>query len=482
MTRILWRRRAARTPALVPLVLLIATAALAMAPVAYAATPAALPEAYWWRRAIPPSLAMEPLHALTGPVGVASAVEWAPIYDGPHASRVRQDVATARFVAESGEWRWGAELEQGSAIGVGGESEWNARLATPSATTGAFGVARAGLRGAFAASIASWGGHVGGAVSARVRAAPGVEGAVCWSRHIAGGSVFARWDDNGIAGVVDAAGTWMEERGRAAVSVRLPASTVATVRIETFGRTPQAPEASEWLERRLLWRAEGLSLEGRGRTGRWSADYASGHGREGLRVEREGAPYARADAPIHSRDLTVEWDPATVAIRLRAWAGTWSQGARGNIAMWPFDPLLGLVGTHRVAHAEASLTHRGFSVDRGGSADRFLDAGVALWRLSPKADYASWRATFFGIGREDESSGESDVQAITLIGLRAALQVRAGAARVRIEGIQWLPIRIEREEEARGGGGGSGGGVFGSGDSGGTSTGGSIVRVSITPI
>ena len=456
-------------------------ALLGVSPARGAAGPGALPEAYWWRRSLSLSLATDPLQALAVPEGIASAIEWAPIYDGPHASRVRQTLATMRVVAQAGAWRYGAEVEQGSALGAGGEAEWNARLAVPSATTGALGVERTGRRSAYAAAASFWDGHVGGAFSARVRAAPGVEGAVSWSRRTAGGSLFARWDDNGFAGIVDASGTWTEERARGVVSLKLAGSVVASIREETFDRTPQPSETREWLGRRLLWRAEGISVLGRNRMGRWFADYTSGHGWEGLRVDRNGALYARADAPIRSRDLTIEWDPAGVPLRLRTWSGAWSQKARGNVAMWPFDPLLGLVGTHRVAHAEASLAHRGFSIDRGGAADRFLDGGAALWRLEPRADYSSWRATFFGIGREDETSNESNVRAITLLGLRAALLVRAGGTRIRIEGIQWLPVRIEREGETGGGSGGSGGGgVFGPSDSGGSSTGGSVVRVSIT--
>lgn len=472
-------RRMARTAALMAMVAMLPSFAAPLT--AYAAGPSALPDAYWWHRSPSALVAVDPLEALTGPVGVRSAFEWAPIYDGPHASRIRQDLGMSRFVTAMGDWRCGVEIEQGSAIGAGGESDWNARLATPSTTSGAFGISRTGARAAYAGALSLWDGHVGGALSATVQASPGIRGSLSWSRRSAGGTLFARWDDNGVAGIVDAEGTWAEAHARGAVSVRLPVSTVATVHMETFDRTPHSAEASEWLERTLVWRAQGVSLEGQGRLGRWSAAYVSGEGREGLRVERNGAPYARADAPLRSSDVTLEYDPAALPLKLRAWSGTWSQGARGNVSMWAFDPLLGLAGTHRVAHAEAALTHHGFSIDRGGAAEYFLDPGVALWRLAPKADYSTWRAAFFGIGREDESSGESEVQALTLLGLRAALQVRAAGVRIRVEGVQWVPIHIERESSASTGGGGSGGGI-GSSDSGGASTGGSIVRVSVTSL
>src|SRR4029077_18772707 len=90
-----------------------------------------------------------------------------------------------------------------------------------------------------------------------------------------------------------------------------------------------------------------------------------------------------------------------------------------------------------------------------------IDGGLALWRLAPRADFAGWQATAMGLGRDDASSGEVAIRSAWACGVRLGAAVRWSALSLRVEGVQWVPLRIDRglgSESASGGRGGGGAG------------------------
>src|SRR5262249_55289826 len=159
------------------------------------------------------------------------------------------------------------------------------------------------------------------------------------------------------------------------------------------------------------------------------------------------------------------------------WTGVWRGAARGSLALWPFDAAVAMSGTRMVAHSEGTLDHWGLSVDLGRPATGRVDGGLALWSLAPRASYDSWQGTFFGLGREDQSSGTTDLHSVLALGARMGLAADWFGARYRVEAVQWVPVRVERE---RVGAGSAGGGTSGPGAStSGGARGGTILRISI---
>src|SRR5262249_61011417 len=129
----------------------------------------------------------------------------------------------------------------------------------------------------------------------------------------------------------------------------------------------------------------------------------------------------------------------------------WRGGARGSLALWPFDAAAAVSGTRRVAHSEGVLDHWGLSVDLGRPASSRADGGLALWSLAPRASYDSWQGTWFGLGREDQSSGATDLRSVLVVGAKLGLAAEWFGARYRVEAVQWVPVRTERDQDAAGG-------------------------------
>ncbi len=454
--------------------------ALLVSTPASGAGPDPLPEAYWWREVAPRSAAVDPLRAVEGAAGVACEVEWAPIYDGPHASRVRQERVSIRSVSSRAGWLLGAEVAEASGEGGNGEEQWFARVSQPRFTAGTLVVGRSGARAACALALSQVDRRTGLAASARARFSEGITVGWRWSRSPASGRLVARWEDGDVTGNVDASGSWTDQRSSCDLSVALPLRLSARLGLDALDRSPSASGPGDRAERPLVWSGGRASLGGVAPGGRWTAEAGWGRGYETIRVVRGGAAYARASGPVESRDATVEWRSGSAPLCLHAWSGTWRESARGSVAMWPFDSFLGLVGAQRVAQGAVSLAHRGLRADVGADRGWILDGGVALWRLEPSAEYTSWRASFFGLGREDRTSGESRIRGVTALGLRAAVHVRLGGIRLNLEGVQWIPVHVGRTQAGRGGEPTAGAGGPSSGSpSSDASAGGEVLRVSL---
>ena len=120
-------------------------------------------------------------------------------------------------------------------------------------------------------------------------------------------------------------------------------------------------------------------------------------------------------------------------------------------------------------------------MDLGRRASSRADAGLALWSLAPRASYDSWQGTWFGLGRDDLSSGATDLHSVLALGARLGLAADLFGARYRAEAVQWVPVRAEREgggsRQATGGVGSAGGAATSGGARGGT-----ILRLTIETI
>jgi hypothetical protein len=141
------------------------------------------------------------------------------------------------------------------------------------------------------------------------------------------------------------------------------------------------------------------------------------------------------------------------------------------------DRDLALTGSHRVAQSEGALDHWGLVMNFGRPAARLFDGGLALWSLAPRASYDSWQGALFGLGKQDHTSGATNLRSVLILGARLALTADAFGGRCRLEAVQWVPVHTERDHAA---GGSSPGGTPVAGVSaGGGTRGGTILRVSI---
>jgi hypothetical protein len=301
------------------------------------------------------------------------------------------------------------------------------------------------------------------------------------SRWAQSGILFVRWEDDGLAAEVDASGRWREERSRARIDLMVRRWLGIKASLETLGRSPIPGEAEDHLDREFDWKAYGLEVRARLPGVSVEASLEHGSGRQELSVSRRGTAYVRAEGPLASSQATLLLEPASLPVEIRAWDGHGEGDARGHVAMWPFDGLLGLIGSQRAANGAATLDHDGLSVDLHRRAGPGFDGGVAVWRMAPRATFSSWRSAFFGLGREDESFGETRIRSLTALGLRGAVQSRWGGTGIRLELVQWVPVNVSREpQDSPSGPGEAGmGSDEGAGGTGGSS-GGTIVRVTVT--
>src|SRR5262249_41016061 len=201
---------------------------------------------------------------------------------------------------------------------------------------------------------------------------------------------------------------------------------------------------SDGLAPQLWWRTGKVALSARAIHSRWHASFETGEGEEGFRVLRTSTPYLVLGGPVWGSLAELTLEPGRSPIMVRAWPGVWRGAARGSLALWPFDAAVAMSGTRMVAPSEGTLDHWGLSVDLGRPATGRVDGGLALWSLAPRASYDSWQGTFFGLGREDQSSGTTDLHSVLALGARMGLAADWFGARYRVEAVQWVPVRVER--------------------------------------
>jgi len=250
------------------------------------------------------------------------------------------------------------------------------------------------------------------------------------------------WDEDGVETEVDASGDWSEQRAEAGIETVTPWGLAFEGGLSALDRAPLGGAGGDRLERRLLWRSSHFVARARFSWARVSLGLDHGSGQEDLRVARGGTAYAHAKGPREKSQLRLAFETVGGRLSVTVWKGSMGGDARGDVAMWPFDAALGLVGTRRVAWAEASLQQAGLAVDLLPESAHTLDGGIAVWRLEPKARFSSWRAPFFGLGREDQTSGASRVRDVIALGARGGATVRLAGASLRVEVIQWVPVRV----------------------------------------
>ncbi|OGF23918.1 MAG: hypothetical protein A2V63_04640 [Candidatus Eisenbacteria bacterium RBG_19FT_COMBO_70_11] len=446
--------------------------ALAGAAPAWAIEPGALPEPVWWRPAPVLSLIEDPLGAIPRGARFEAEAEWAPLYADRDGGRFEQARRTLRLRVPAAGWRLAGELEARDNVARAGDGPWALGAEQPLGVRGALGVMRAGRRFAGAVAGGAREGRPGAAAGGRLLLLPGAEFGVGLSLWPERGQLEARWDD--IA--VRAFGHWTDRRAHWNLSLGRTQGLRVSLGQESLDRVADAPGEGDWIAPEAAWRASRFTLSGPGLHGRWEGSVEYGEGRQGLCVWRDGARYGRMTGPVTNGLVALGWSAARAPVALRAWAGRWRGEERGSLALWPFDDLGGLLGTRQVAHSNGSLDAVGLALDRSVGPGAGWDGGLALWSLSPRADYASWHSTVLGLGRTDESAGTVTLRSALLLGVRAAAGLRVAGTRIRLEGVQWLPLRVERAGTAAGGGSAGTPGVAVGGAS---SSGGTVLRISV---
>jgi hypothetical protein len=446
--------------------------ALASGPAA-AIEPDVLPEVAWWRVHEVASLARDPLSALAAPPGAGIEAEWAPLYRGRDDARYESSRRSLRTTGASGSWRFATELDQRTLALRGGEGIWRLHAERPLEARAAAGIAGSYRRVRLAVSA---GGAEGSAPAlaggARVELAPGWDAEARWSLEPDQGLLRARWDDVHVL----APGRWKDRRIALGIGGTLDGLRWSVVQ-SSLDRGGLAAGGGDRLAPTLAWRSSRVDLSAAALGTRWDARLEHGEGREGFRVYRDAAPYVTVAGPVVNSSATLSARPARSSLAGRLWIGCWRGDANGALALWPFDELALIAGTRRVAESSVRLNHGGVAIDRlpGGTV---IDGGLALWRVAPVADYESWQATAMGMGRDDPSSGVTAIRSAWIAGVRLAAGVEWAGVALRLEGVQWVPVRIERAGRATGGGSSSGGDPGSTGASGtpGKEWGGTVIR------
>ena len=456
--------------------LVAAALALPAAP-ARAVDPDALPEAVWWRSTPQPALAAAPLEAIGTLPRLSLSSEWAPLYSGPDGGRLQFEQRALRIASPPGRYRLAVEAREGGGVARGGASGWWVGAERPIEERYVVALAAFGTRVDAAGAFSENRGRPGYAFDARWKAAPGFALGAGASRAELAGRALMRWEDTEVA----ADGNWRDDAAHASLVLGSNdrvglAATAAWLERGSLGFGPV-----DGLAPHLWWRTGEVALSGRALESWWRASFAVGEGEEEFQVLRSSTPYLVLAGPVSSRLVDVALEPGQAPVVLRAWAGSWRGAARGSLALWPFDAAAAVSATRRIAHSQGALDHWGLSVDLGRRASSRADAGLALWSLAPRASYDSWQGTWFGLGRDDLSSGATDLHSVLALGARLGLAADLFGARYRAEVVQWVPVRAEREgggsRQATGGVGSAGGAATSGGARGGT-----ILRLTIETI
>jgi hypothetical protein len=449
----------------------LAAAALAFAPPARAIEPDALPAPLWWRAREERGLAEDPLLALRDPGALRVEAEWAPLYVSPDGSRFEQERRSLRLSTPPGTWRAAAELGMRGAVARGGTQPAWIGAERPLSASGAFALACRGERFDVAGSIGALERSAGAALAGHARLGA-ARATVGWSLLPQSGRTHVRWNDVEVL----AEGRWFDQRVRWELELS-PAPAVGIALGQDAldrrgGGTEPGPE--DRIEPFLAWRASHLNVAAPACGLGWRLTAEYGEGREGVRICRSGTAYAAAVGPVFNSLVALEAAAPRRPFTLRLWTGRWSGDARAALALWPFDGLAALAGTRRLAHSSAALEHHGVSLDHTRTSGSGLEGGLALWSLAPRARYESWQATIMGVGRDDESEGETALRSALALGARLAGAIEWRGARARIELVQWVPVHTERRREPAeppapaGGGGAAPDGSAAGGERGGT--------------
>jgi hypothetical protein len=424
-------------------VALAASAAACSLATAAGLEPEMLPEPLWWRDVEPISIARDPLMTTVAPRAVGIATEWAPLYTASDGGRVERARHALRATSQTGSWRTGFEFASRSGVARSAAARTQVGAEEPLSRVQAVAVAHHVSRIDFGAGASQSDGRLGASLAMSAPLAPGVRATLRWSRHPERGKTRVQWEDV----VVVADGNWNDQR----VAWRLDAEPRPNLSLwvgqEALDRRLSGRGTHEFRDRlvpTLSWRASEFGARLRRWDTEWSADVRYGDGRQSTRIVREGIPYASAAGPVFHGLATLDVRPRRVPFAARLWKGNWSGDARASLALWPFDPAAAVFGTRRVARSDVSLEHRGFSVDWAPQ-HAALEGGLALSRLVPRAGYESWQATLFGLGRDDESSGEAGLRAAWLMGARLGAKLQWRGVRARVEAVQWIPVRLEHE-------------------------------------
>jgi hypothetical protein len=429
----------------------VAVLALALAPGparAAAFGPEALPSPIWWRDRPPTSMATEPLAAFDETRAFSLRSEWAPLYAGPDGARIEQARRSLRLASGPGPWRAAIELVDQGSVARGGESAWWVGAEQPLTSRGTFALARHGRRLEVAASLDNHGSGQGFAADGRLRPLPGLVLSAGGSSIARVGNLHVRWEDVDVL----AAGRWHEEAAHAALEYRSAGGFgVALERrwIEPNRSDERSPGGDE-ITPSLRWRTTGVGLRARGLGASWIAEAQYGEGEQGLRVYRDGARYLSISGPVSSTLLTLAIQPARVPLLLRAFGGGWRGSANGSLALWPFNALGAASGSFRIARSTAALDHWGVSLERPPHLGAGVDGGLALWSIAPRATYESWQGTWLALVRSDQSAGETPLRSVLAVGGRLAAGVSLSGVRLRLEAVQWVPVRAERALGAAG--------------------------------
>ena len=137
---------------------------------------------------------------------------------------------------------------------------------------------------------------------------------------------------------------------------------------------------------------------------------------------------------------TLVLSPAHERWSVRMWAGENRASAAGALALWPFDGVAAAIGTRLAANGSFEMRHCGAALNGGPANKRGWDGGVALWALEPVGRYESWRATLFGLGRDDNQVREVPSKRTLLAGIRVAYTMPVGKRTPRVEVVQWAPL------------------------------------------
>jgi hypothetical protein len=317
-------------------------------------------------------------------------------------------------------------------------------------------------------------GRAGYAADVRWKPSRGVALGGGASRADYSGQTLVRWEETEVT----ARGRWRDDVAHASLLVGDPSRVGLEVSAEWLERSPASKGSADRLAPRLSWRTGRVGCFGRALGSSWRTSFEVGTGVEGLQVLRADTPYMILAGPVSSSLVDLDLEPGKAPITFRAWAGTWRGAARGSLALWPFDALGAMSATHRVANSEGALDHWGLAMNVGRPASGRVDGGLALWSLAPRASYDSWQGAWFGMVKQDKSSGATTLRSVLALGARLGLAADAFGVRYRLEAVQWVPVHVEREQVAAGGSAPGGSSAPGSSASGGA-RGGTILRVSI---
>jgi hypothetical protein len=418
-----------------------------------------LPDALWWSGAEALPLSHDPLGVLSPAPRIRIEQEWAPLYSDRGGARIDRAHRTLTARSRVPSLGTAAVIETRALVARTAAGNWGFGAEHPSGERAFAVIGFEGPRGEVAAALGASEWRPGAALAGRAMLAPGWYAGATWSRWTIGGSMDVRWNDERV----HAAARWTEQRAGWRISWEPTSAFGVTLEQLAIDGDPAAFEAPDRASPETAWRATRLAVGGSARAAPWRAEAAVGEGREGLRLWRGGAAYGLVSGPVRRADVSVEVEPTPW--RLRAWSGRWRGEARGAVALWAFDGLAGAAGSRRVATSDAALDHAGFSVERFLGAREAHTGGLALAWLAPRTSWESWLAPVLGLGRSDETSGETDVRDALALGAKVATRITLGEMLLRAELIQWAPLWMREQPRAAasgppatpGGGGGAGG-------------------------